>query len=240
MYTSSYPGDNNYHKILLFTEGKDNDYFSRFKAKGNIGKQSEYEFENTQEGCSIILSKNKQPLCYILAGRQIVTSEKLEVLSVASSQKIEDGLPIKEVVKKLIDNKQIAVLAWGVGKWFSKRGQIIKGILEKFHSSYLFIGDNSARPILWPVPKLFHLAENYNIQILRGSDPLPFSEEVSRVGTYGFFLEGDFQLKNPAESFCKLLISNNTKIKLVGRQDNSFSFLNRQTKMVFKKYLNKT
>ena len=239
IHTSICPGNNNYQKILLFTEGKENNYFSQFKRNGIPGQQSEYKFENTQEDCSIILSKDGKHLCYILAGRQIVTRENLEVLSIASSQKIEDGLPIKEVVKKLIDNKQIAVLAWGVGKWFSKRGRIVKGILEEFHSSYLFIGDNSARPSLWPIPKLFHLAENYSIQVLRGSDPLPFSEEASRVGTYGFFLEGDIQPNKPAESFRKLLISNNARIKLVGRQDNSFSFLNRQTKMALKKYLKK-
>ncbi|MDR4506612.1 MAG: hypothetical protein MRK01_17725 [Candidatus Scalindua sp.] len=38
-----------------------------------------------------------------MAGRQIVTREKLEVLSIASDQNIEDGLPIEEVIKKLID-----------------------------------------------------------------------------------------------------------------------------------------
>ena len=116
MYSSIYPDDNNFHKVLLFTEGKDSDYFSQFKKNDIPEQKSEYKFENTQEDCSIILLKNNQPLCYILAGRQIVTRENLEVLSIASSQKIEDGLPIKDVVKKLIDNKQIAVLAWGVGK----------------------------------------------------------------------------------------------------------------------------
>ena len=92
MNKSIYSEDNNYRKVLLFTEGKDNDYFSRFKDNDNLGKQSKYEFENTQEDCSIILLKNDQPVCYILAGRQIATSEKLEVLSIASNQKIEDGL----------------------------------------------------------------------------------------------------------------------------------------------------
>jgi hypothetical protein len=233
MYTATYPGDNNYQKVLLFTEGKDDDYFSRFKANGNIDKQSEYEFENTQEGCSIILSKNKHPLCYILAGRQIVTREKLEVLSVASNQKIEDGLPIKEVVKKLIDNKQIVVLAWGVGKWFFKRGKIIKDIIERYHSPYLFIGDNSARPSFWPTPKLYKLARENNIGNISGSDPLPFIKEQSRVGTYGFAIEGDFQPSKPAESFCRLLISNKTNMKLLGRQDNIFSFIKRQVKSRF-------
>lgn len=93
MYSSIYPEDNNFQKILLFTEGKDYDYFSRFKTNGNFGKQSEYKFENTQEDCSLILLKNDRPICYILAGRQIVTRENLEVLTIASGQKCR-GLPI--------------------------------------------------------------------------------------------------------------------------------------------------
>ena len=50
-FRSIYPGDNNYQKVLLLTEGKDNDYYSRFKTNGRLGKQSEYEFGNTQENC---------------------------------------------------------------------------------------------------------------------------------------------------------------------------------------------
>jgi hypothetical protein len=187
MYTFIYPGDNNCQKVLLFTEGKGNDCFSRFKANGSLDKQSEYKFESTLEDCSIILTKDSEYSCYILAGRQIVTREYLEVLSIASIQKIEDGLPIEDVVERLINKKEIAVLAWGVGKWFFKRGKIIKDIIEKYDSPYLFIGDNSARPSFWPVPKLYHLAEKHNMRLLRGSDPLPFSDETCRVGTYGFF-----------------------------------------------------
>ena len=233
MYSSIYPEDDNYQKILLFTEGRDNDYFSRFKANGNIGKQSEYKFENTQEDCSIVLLKNNHPLCYILSGRQIVTRENLEVLSIASAQKIDDGLPINNVVNILIDNKQIAVLAWGVGKWFFKRGKIIKDIIEKYHSPYLFIGDNSARPSFWSKPKLYLFAEKYNMQILRGSDPLPFSEETNRVGAFGFIIEGNFQPSKPAESFRNILISNKSNIIPFGHQGSTFSFLKKQTKIFF-------
>jgi hypothetical protein len=172
-----------------------------------------------------------------LAGRQIVTREKLEVLSVASKQEIEDGVPIEDVIERLLDRKEIAVLAWGVGKWFFKRGEIIKDIIEKYHSPYLFIGDNSARPSFWPVPKLYNLAEKHNIGILRGSDSLPFTDEQDRVGTFGFVIEGDFQINKPAEHFRNIMISSNNNISLYGHQDNSISFLKRQTKMFFKKYI---
>ena len=240
MYSSIYPGDDKFTKILLFTEGKDNDYFSRFKTNGNLGKQYKYNFENTKEDNSLILTKNNQHLCYILAGRQIVTRENLEVLSIASNQKIEDGLPIDEVIQRLLNRKEIAVLAWGVGKWFLKRGRLIRDTIKKYQSPLLFIGDNSARPSFWSKPKLYNLAEKHNIGILGGSDPLPFSEESGRVGTFGFVIEGDFQLNKPAESFRNILISNNNNISLCGHQDNAISFLKRQTKMLFKKYRQKS
>ena len=125
-------------------------------------------------------------------------------------------------------------MAWGVGKWFFKRGKIIKDIIEKYHSPYLFIGDNSARPWFWLKPKLYNLAEMHNVGILRGSDPLPFSEEFGRAGTYGFIIRGDFQVDKPAEYFRNIMISKNNNVSLFGHQDTAISFLKRQTKMFFK------
>ena len=66
-FHSIYPGDNKFAKILLFTEGKQNDYFSQFKKRGTVGETSDYSFENTSEDCSLILKKiNKNlPKYYI-------------------------------------------------------------------------------------------------------------------------------------------------------------------------------
>ncbi|MDR4503213.1 MAG: hypothetical protein MRK01_00290 [Candidatus Scalindua sp.] len=82
---------------------RDINFFSQFQKNRTPASKSPYKFVNTQEGGSLLLTKNNRLCCYILAGRQIVTREKLEVLSIASDQNIEDGLPIEEVIKKLID-----------------------------------------------------------------------------------------------------------------------------------------
>ncbi len=232
-----YPGEDNLQKILLFTEGKENDFFSRFKANDIDLKNANYKFKTTGEECSIVLKENGTPLCYILRGRQIVTEESLEVLAVASSQKIPDGLPIEEVIKKIIEQKEIAVLAWGVGKWFFTRGKIIIKKIEEFRSPYLFIGDNSARPTFWPQPKLFKTAKRAGIPIINGSDPLPFAEEAGKVGSYGFVLEGEFDPAEPAKSFREALLSNRESIRFFGKRDGAFSFFKRQAKMFLKKYL---
>ena len=226
------------HRILLFTEGKENDFFARFKNGEILFKHSDYKFQKTKEETSLVLTDNGKPLCYILRGRQIVTKENLEILAVASGQHIPDGLPVQDVIKKIIDQKEIAVLAWGVGKWFFKRGKIIKQIISEMKSPYpyLFIGDNSARPGFWPTPKLFNLAKKLEISLINGSDPLPFAEEVEKVGSYGFTIEGEFDPAEPGKSFRETLLANSESIRFFGSRDSAISFFKRQLKMFLKKH----
>ena len=230
-YSSKYPGDRNFQRVLFLTESKDNDYFTMFKDKGRFSDKSGYTFANTEDDCSLVLLKNNQPQCYLLAGRQIVTKEKLEVLSIASTMKIEDGLPIEDVIKRIFDNNGIAVLAWGVGKWFFKRGKVIRTIIEKYHSSRLFIGDSGSRPSFWPKPQLYKIAERYNMKTLTGSDPFPFSDEQVRIGACGSIIDGSFKINTPANSVHDILLSIDEKVYDLGTKDNVFSFFKRQIKM---------
>lgn len=225
------------HKLLLLTEGKENDFFSRFKENDIRFKNSTYRFVPTKEACALVLMENDKPLCWVLAGRQIVTRENLEVLALASDQKIPDGLPIREVLDKLLAEKSLAVLAWGVGKWFFGRGKIIRDIIAGYRSPSLLIGDNSARPRLWPKPKLFKLAARAGFAVINGSDPLPFPQEESRVGSYGFVLEGAFDAQRPAASLKNLLTSGEKSIQFFGKRDSTFQFFRRQARMFLKKYM---
>jgi hypothetical protein len=235
--TSRYPGEENIEKILLFTEGQENDFFDRFKTDAILAKDSTFTFKKMKEQHAITLMSQEKPFCYILRGRQIVTKEKLEVLAVASNQQIPDGLPIREVIKKIIDKKEIAVLAWGVGKWFFKRGKIIKQVIDEIKSPYLLMGDNSGRPGFWPTPKLFQQAKKSDISLINGSDPLPFAEEVKKVGSFGFAIEGDFDPAEPGKSFRDALLANPGSIYFLGSRDSAFSFFKRQLKMFLKKHL---
>jgi len=236
-YHSLYSNGNPLAKILLLTEGKTNDFFSQLKKNTDFPNNSQYQFIKTKENVSIILAKGKEPQCCVLRGRQIVTKENLEVLAIASKQTIEDGLPVETVIERLIEKHEIAVLAWGFGKWFFKRSKIIKDLIEKYRSPYLLLGDNSARPTFWPVPGLFKKARALNIPLINGSDPLPFKEEVHKVGSYGFSVEGDFNPKEPAKSLWNILISPGTKIDFFGQRDRAVSFFKRQSKIYLKKYL---
>ncbi len=237
-YHTLYPNtkESPFEKILLLTEGRKNDFFSQFKKNRGFSNDSGYHFLDTKEDISLVLARHNKPLCYLLKGRQIVTREDLEVLLVASGQGIEDGLPIETVIERILNKNDIAVLAWGFGKWFFKRGSVIHSLIKKYRFPGLFIGDNSGRPTFWPIPQQFKRAKEYDIPIISGSDPLPFSDEVHKVGTYGFSVEGKFNKNEPAGSIWEILLSPETTIDFFGRRDNALSFFKRQSKIYLKKY----
>ncbi len=230
-----------YARVLLLTEGKSNDFFSQWRAEGTFPNQSGFRFVGTKEETSLVLTQNGVPQCYILRGRQIVTQESLEVLSVCSSQNILDGLPTATVINRLIEKEEPAVLAWGFGKWLFKRARVVQRLIETYRTPYLFLGDNSGRPTFWSFPRLFKQAQTLHIPLLSGSDPLPFPAEITKVGTFGFTIEGDFDEYLPAASIRRLLVAPDisTRIHCFGIRDNITSFFTRQSKIYIKKYLKK-
>jgi len=232
-----YNKDKNSANILVFTEGKQLDYFKYFSENLNIYSHIGYTFEKTGENTSLMVKKAGKALFYIISGRQIVTEENIEILSLASKEKIQDGKSAEFVINKLIKEKTPAVLAWGFGKWLFKREKVIKKLIEKFQSPYLLLGDNSARPVFWRTPMLYKLAIENNYKIINGSDPLPLNREENKPASYGFILSGDFDFQKPSESTIKLLISKKSDIEFFGKRDGFFNFFKRQFRMFLKKHL---
>jgi hypothetical protein len=235
-YNTLYANGSPFERILLLTEAKSHDFFSRFQEKGCWSDDSPYRFLKTREEESLILTRDSRRLGYLVKGRQIVSQENLEVMATASKQTISDGLPIDSVIRQIVEKHELAVLAWGVGKWWFKRGKILKTMVEKYDTPYLLLGDNSARPAFWPAPAVFKRARTLKIPVINGSDPLPFQGEEVKVGSFGFSLEGDFMEDEPAKSLRDLLSSPEPGISFFGRRDNLFSFFQRQGKIYRKKY----
>jgi hypothetical protein len=228
-------GNGPFEKSLLLTEGKKNNFFARFKQEGTFPNSAGFRFQETKEDMSLILIGENGRLCFLLKGRQIVTKENLEVLLIASGREIEDGLSIDTVIRQIMDNNDMAVLAWGFGKWFFNRGKIIREVIHKYVYPGLFVGDNSGRPVFWPTPPQFNQARLLNIPILNGSDPLPFPGEENKPGSYGFSLTGAFDTEEPAGSLWKLLLSPETVFEPFGRRDSAAAFLKRQIKIRLRK-----
>lgn len=231
-----YPEGGDYRRIFLLTEGKQVDFFARFKA-GGVELSGGYSFAATAEGESLRLERDGEPTAYFIKGRQVVTKENLEVLHVAADEVIGDGLPMDDVLERIAGGNGIAVLAWGFGKWFFGRGKVIERVISENRYPGLFVGDNSGRPTFWPTPRPFKQARELGMRVLNGSDPLPFAGETGKAGSYGFALEGAFDEERPARSVRDILLAGDVELKSFGRRDGAVSFFLRQAKMYKKKYL---
>jgi len=213
--------------ILLFSEGKQNDFFSSFKNNKDIYNNIGYSFVGTDEDNSLLVKKDNVELFYIIQGRQI---------SIGTTDIIEDGKPAINVIDELMKQKKPAVLTWGFGKWLFKREKIVYNLIKDKQSPYLFIGDNSARPVFWGTPKLYKYAKKKDYKIINGSDPLPLSSEENKPASFGFYITGEFDKNKPAESLIKLLIQDELKINFFGKRDGIIKFFSRQIKMFLKKH----
>ena len=132
----------------------------------------------------------------IIAGRQIVTAEGIEVLVLATRARIDDGLSLAEAVAAAVSHEAIVVLPWGAGKWLGRRGAMVSEFI-KTGLPGVFAGDNGGRPAFWPEDGVFTVARSKGQPVLPGTDPLPLPGEEQRVGSFGFLLEGDLPADSP-------------------------------------------
>ncbi|MDX2505586.1 MAG: hypothetical protein QNL62_14065 [Gammaproteobacteria bacterium] len=168
---------------------------------------------------------------YIVAGRQIVTAEGLELLALATDGTFEDGLPVSSALAAVCESGAIPVFPWAVGKWLGKRGKILATLLSHEPPVGLCLGDNSGRPVFWRNPSHFKQARALNMHILPGTDPLPFANEAKRVGSYGFTMQGSLSDAHPAADLKRLLQAMETKLLAYGRLEKSWRFLANQIRL---------
>lgn len=235
-FQARFPNINEFKKVVCLTEAKNNNYFEALK-NGDVPLSDDLKIRKTREDISFILEKSNGSSVIFLKGRQIVSREKIEVLSIASNVEIKDGLPLKEILKRLIKNQNIAVLAWGVGKWWFKRGKIINNIINTNDSPFLFTGDNSGRPLFWPMPRLINSGLKKDIRLLSGSDPLPLTKEENKSGSFGMIIEGDISTDYPGKTLTDLLCQSKPNTIPFGNRDSLALFLSRQIRIYTRKYL---
>ncbi len=188
-------------------------------------------FERTGEPESLVARHRSGTLLLLIAGRQIVTGERLEVLSLASTARIEDGLSVDETIEAAREAGAIAVLPWGFGKWWGDRGQIVRQILESARPGELFVGDNGNRPRPGVRPRLFRLAERRGILVLSGSDPLPQPDQIARIGRYGTVLRAPLDIERPAAGIEAILRRRTAPTTPFGRREGVAGFLRAQVRV---------
>ena len=208
-------------KFAFLVERSDCRFFAKTKNNTTvqIKDRRHLVFKKKSDHISVIREGNL--ILYIIPGRQIVTLERIEILSLTSDAMINDGLPVDQTIDRILNAGAIPVISWAPGKWFLKRGKIIKKLLTHSKPSKILVSDTSLRPRIWKRPLLMRRAERAGFKILAGSDPLPFSGEEINLGSYATIIKGAFNPETPIISIKKLLNDPQTDVTQIGRRNST-------------------
>jgi hypothetical protein len=192
-----------------------------------------WNVQPTNETTALKLDHHDHPdiSLFIIAGYQVVTSEKLEVLGVGLQARPEEGEPLKKTVETILAAGGLAILPWGVGKWLGKRKGILDAYIREHSAANLFVGDNGNRPALWPEPALLKSPEKGSPQVVSGSDPLPLAGEESRVGRFGSIIHAVLDKEWPTKSIIASLSDQRARITPFGRPQSLIPFIRQQLKL---------
>lgn len=178
----------------------------------------------TEESESLWLS-DKAGDILVLAGRQVVSAERVEILALATAACFPDGQPAEQLVDAMIDAGALVILPWGVGKWIGQRGRVIDHLLQRDERRQILLGDISARPRFWRERRLRARP------VLRGSDPLPIKGDSRRIGTFGTALDGMLSHHRPAADLRALMRSDMANARSFGKPVSAYHLLRDQIRL---------
>lgn len=225
--------------ILFFTEGKNENYFNQLRDLTSIKslrkKQTEYLIDSKSgDNFFAVKNTNDGTRLIIVTGYQIVTKENLEVLSLGTRKRLNDGNSIEDTISEVQSLGGIPVIPWGFGKWYGSRGNKVNELIGKKLYPF-FLGDNGGRTDLLPFPSQFIDAKSKGIKILPGSDPLPFINEVSKVLSYGFTFEANINDTNLWDEVKSVLLNPEFSFNIFGKITSPLNFIRTQIAMQIKK-----
>jgi len=227
--------------VMLLAETSSENWYRRTHEKCKKNQQASvvghhWEICNTQDVAVLkAVKRNRltgiEQLIFIMAGRQIITAERLELLALATDSMFDDGLTISSALDAVRQMDSIPVLPWAVGKWLGKRGKLLTKLLSSETDTDLCLGDNSGRPVFWHSPSHFQLARANNYKVLPGTDPLPFPEEAQRIGSFGFIVNGRLSNTHPSTDLKQLLRNSSLHMATYGQLETFYRFIANQIRL---------
>ncbi len=228
--------------VLFLAEVEGVCFFSKLKEAINktnsLFHSEKFQLKETLETNSIIISNEKNKKIIVLPGKQIIAKDNIEVLALCTDQEIEKNKNILTTVQNINSKNGIAVLPWGVGKWFGKRKIIVEDFLKKHSNEKFFLGDNSGRPFFWTKPNIFKIGNRTKHFVLPGSDALPIPSEENKTASFGFYLFKEIDETKPLESIRQIILSLSETPKMYGNLENLVPFFKNQIFMQLKKRKN--
>jgi hypothetical protein len=213
--------------VLLLAEARDCHPFEELAERDS----GPWSFAGTGEEISLYARNLTGATLLLVAGRQVTTRERLEVLSLGSTARLEDGASLETTLKMTSEGGGLGVLPWGFGKWWGRRGEIVRRIVAAVQPGELFLGDNGNRPRFAPRPALFREAEARGLWVLPGSDPLPVPSHLRNLGRYGFVLRANLDPEGPAEELKRILRRSSVMPSSIGGREGPVRFLSDQIRL---------
>lgn len=217
-------------QLLLLTERSDCQFFEDLDMDRLPAGYSLYRL--AEEPAVTIISPANEAL-FLIAGRQIVSRESLEVCALACTLHLPDRqYAAAEIVDRVHQAGGVPALNWAPGKWLFSREKVVVALLQRFQPDALLIGDTTMRPTLWSTPRLMRSARQSGFHVLAGSDPLPFSGEEKQIGRYACRMQAAWQNDRPVASLRAALLNPAGVIERVGRRSSSCEFIGRQWRIM--------
>ena len=232
--------------VLILTESSGADVFQelmkRCSADECILSGNEPSSENiwtitpAEDGKALVATRREKEIIYLLPGQQYISSENLELLSIAEARNIPDQqYTLFECAGLVWSDGGIPVVPWGVGKWSGQRRETLINYLTEPSDFPKVIGDNGNRPFFWALPEFTHLNTAERLLKLSGSDPLPLQAHEKRAGSFGSYLQnGRVDPSLPAQSI-KTMLLEDSEITPYGNPAGLFRFLYDQVLMNIRK-----
>jgi hypothetical protein len=224
----------NFTGILLLAETSRDDWFRHLSdyADGQslpgMTTAGSWKFHRLNEPESLCAKSGANSEIILVAGRQVVTAEGLELLALQTTASFKDGLPIGDLIEAVIQEGALPVIPWGFGKWFGRRGKILRNLIQTAGPADFFLGDNSGRPCFWPRPVFFKLGQKRGMRILPGSDPLPLANEYQRVGRFGLMIPEELSRETPSKGLRQIMSRPDTDLSPFGNLEQPLRFLQNQ------------
>lgn len=217
-----------YQPVLMLTEIAGVDWFGAAYGSGSMQFDAWTVAPWDNDPLTLRARRHGAALA-IVAGRQVVTAEGIEVLALLTRGMIVDGLDLGATVSAIDSEQALAVLPWGAGKWLGARGRIVDEFLRDGTRHRAFAGDNGGRPGLWPMPAAFDAARRAGRPVISGSDPLPLAGEECRAGSFGIWIEARLPDDQPGAALRGLLVNSGAeKVRPFGEPERAWRFVRNQ------------
>jgi hypothetical protein len=219
-------GASRWRAVLFLTEIASVDWFESVVASGGATEIGPWTLALAPDDPLRAEARGEGATLDVVAGRQIVTAERVEVHALGTRAKIPDGMDLPATLAAVRAADALAVLPWGVGKWVGARRALVSKILRS--TSDVYLSDNGGRPGFWREPLLAR-ARLDGRPVLSGSDPLPLPAEEYRVGGFGCWLsEGSADRCATRQLLARIRSSKAGEIEHYGPPETALRFIGNQ------------